>query len=236
MDKKYLILYLLAGITLLGVMGYFKSGKKEFFYDDSNKEKIVITNNASVESLTMEEKIEKSEIILIGKVMHSLPSQWLAPNGKDVKNAIPKEIFLAGGLFTDSLISVEQVLKGSYNKPVIRVRSFIGETEKVRWSDSGQPIFKSDSRYFLFLKKDIGPSSKINSGDYMSINSNTAIYVIANNKAISVDDEWNLDELTVYIQNKLMEADTTIEPSATDEPLATELPTSAPEETATSAP
>lgn len=207
MNKKNLVISFIVGTILLSGILFFENKKinsPNFVENNPAIEPVTITHNSSIELLTIDEKIERSEIVVVGLVMNVLPSQWLAPNGKELKNATPEEIFQSGGLFTDSLISVEQMLKGNYDKPVVRVRSFVGETEKVRWVDSGQPTYKSESLYLFFLKKDTGPSASVNPGDYMSVNSDTAIYEIINGKAISADDEWVLEELIAYIQKSLV--------------------------------
>jgi hypothetical protein len=106
-------------------------------------------------------------------------------------------------LFTDSLISIDQILKGIYKEPVVRVRSFVGETKQVRWENLSEPIFEKGKIYLLFLNKDIGPTQIIDPGDYISVNAIAGAYEIVDGKAISTDDEWVLEELITYIQNSL---------------------------------
>jgi hypothetical protein len=153
--------------------------------------------------LTIDEKISESEIIVIGEVTTAFPTKWKLDDMKDVKDATPQEIIDAGGLFTDFLISIDRVLKGSVGDPTIRVRSFSGETNKVRWKNSSQPEYVENKLYLLFLRQDSGPTAKVDPGDFISVNSNTAVYEIVDGKAISADDEWVLEELIAYIENSL---------------------------------
>jgi hypothetical protein len=104
------------------------------------------------------------------------------------------------------LISIDQILKGSYKEPIVRVRTFIGETEQIHWKNSSEPIYEKGKIYLLFLHQDTGPTQIVDPGDYISVNSKTAVYEISDGKAISVDDEWQLQDLIAYIQKSLAEA------------------------------
>lgn len=152
---------------------------------------------------SIDEKIREAEIIVIGDVVNNQPSRWNAPNGNDSKNASPEDVSRAHGLFTDSVISIQQTIKGDVHTPVVRVRSFIGEIETVIWVNESQPIFVKGKSYLLFLEKDQGATAKIDQGHYVSVNANMAVYEIVDGRAISTDDEWILEDLIAYIQNAL---------------------------------
>jgi hypothetical protein len=194
MRKTYLIILSIGfGIMLLIIL----------FTENQKKEPVTHTQHDSIETLTIDQKIERAELIVIGKARTTLPSRGLDFKGKESRNPSPEEVFQSGGLFTDTLITIDQTLKGSFDEPIVRVRSFIGETEQVRWVNSSEPSFERGQIYLLFLEKDIGPTKNVNPGDYVSVNSNTAVYNIVDGKAISVDDEWVLEELIAYIQNSV---------------------------------
>jgi len=192
MKKKFLILIVaLLGLTII------------FYAPTMNKKASPVTMgiNASLRKLTLDEKIKEADLIIIGKIMTILPVKWSSPSGKKINEATPEEIFQAGGLFTDSVISVEQILKGDNKDSIVRTRSFFGETDLIRWVNSNEPNYKKDTTYLFFLEKDYGSTQMIDAGYYISVNSNTAVYEITNNKAISADDKWVLDDLINYIQN-----------------------------------
>ena len=195
MKSKTLIFFLIIAIStlLIGVI-FIKNNKKEL---------VTITQSDSVEMLTIDEKIRRAEIIIVGDVKNVHPSHWLAPEGRDARKASPDEVFRSGGLFTDSTISINQLLKGDYERPALRVRAFVGEIEQVRWVNTSQPSYVPGHQYLLFLKEDTGPTARIEPGHFMSINSASAVYEIVNGKAISRDDEWILEDLIAYIQNAL---------------------------------
>lgn len=194
MRKPYLLMLSIGfGIMLLIVL----------FTENQKKEPVTLTQSDSIETLTIDQKIEQAELIVIGRARTILPSRWLAPKGKETRNPSPEEVFRSGGLFTDTLITIDQILKGSFNQPNVRVRSYIGEREQVRWVNSSEPSFERGQIYLVFLVKDIGPTKNVDPGDYVSVNSNRAIYKIVDGKAISADDEWVLEELISYIQNSV---------------------------------
>jgi hypothetical protein len=166
-------------------------------------EPITITVNASSRELTIDDKINEAQIIVIGELRTTLPSKWKLHNEKDTKNATPQEIFDARGLFTDFLLSISQTLKGNIDDPIIRVRSFFGETKQVRWEDSSQVSYEKGRLYLLFLRSGTGPTANVDPGYYSSVNASAAVYEIVNGKAISADDEWVLEELIAYIQKSL---------------------------------
>lgn len=187
---------------------------------------------------SIDDKIKEAELIVIGEVTTVLPSRWNAPDGNDSKNASPEEVSRAHGLFTDSLISIQQILKGNIDTPFARVRSFVGEIETVVWANESQPDFETKRIYLLFLEKDDGATAKVDPGAYISVNANMAVYEIIDDKAISADDEWLLEDLIDYIEKSLSsETPVSTEPSAlpaetllpqTETPIFTELPTATP--------
>ncbi len=202
-------------------------------------EPVTFTTDASIRALTIDEKIREAQIILIGEVKTTLPSKWKLQDQKDAKSASPQDFVEARtGLFTDSIISVKQIIKGDYQEPLVRVRSFTGETEQVRWESSSEPTYEKGHLYLLFLERDFGPTAHVDPGDFISVNSNTAVYEIVDGKAISSDDEWVLEELIAYIQTSLaaetsspMPTSLPVEPLTetplpfTDTPVPTDLPT-----------
>ena len=170
---------------------------------EDKKEPLKFTVSSLIEEISIDEKIKRAELVIIGEVKTVLPSKWKKQNEKDVKNATPQEIY-EFGLFTDSIITVDQILKGDYREAAIRVRSYIGETEQVQVVNESEPIFEQGQIYLLFLVKDIGPTAIVDPGDYISVNSFTAVYEIFDGKAISGDgDEWVLEELVAYIEKSL---------------------------------
>ena len=77
------VLVFAASILLIGVI----------FPGISKKEPVTITQSSDFEFLTIDEKIKRAEIIVVGEVKSTLPSHWLAPEGKDLTKASPEEVF-----------------------------------------------------------------------------------------------------------------------------------------------
>jgi len=190
---------------------------------------IMFGSSASVIHYSMDDMIKGSELIVIGEVKINLPSQWKDANGKGSRRASPADIARAHGLFTDSIISVTQTLKGDNVKPNVRVRNFSGEIENIRWIGESEPSLIIGKTYLFFLRKDIGATAKVDPGDYLSVGAYQGVYEIVDGKAISKTDSRNLDELIAYIQNKLSET-----PTPTTAPVeATSTETSLPVSTST---
>ena len=163
----------------------------------------VLGSDTLIISFDVDEKIKEAELIVIGEVTTTLPSRWNGPDGGDPKNASPEDISRAHGLFTDSLVSINQILKGDVVKPVVRVRSFIGETQNVRWVNRSEPSYVVGKTYLLFLAKDIGATAKIDIGDYVAVGAYQGVYEIVDGRAVSADDEWLLEDLIAYIEQSL---------------------------------
>jgi hypothetical protein len=196
MNKK-VIIFLAISLSVVILLGSIFTRKEP-------REPIIFSGeSASLRELSIDDKMREAQIIVIGEVKTRLPSKWKFHNEKDTKNATSQEIFEAEGLFTDSIISVEQILLGDYREPIVRVRSFMGETQQITWQDSSEPSFKMGHDYLLFLTQDTGPTANVDPGDYISVNANTAVYEIVDGRAMSADDEWILEDLIAYIQNSL---------------------------------
>jgi hypothetical protein len=189
--------------TKMSIVVLFVTGLAIILFVVARNTSVTLSASASVMKFSLDDMIKEADLIVIGEVKTTLPSQWRGPNGNNPSNASPEEVSDARGLFTDSLISVNQVLKGDNVKPIVRVRTFIGETKKVRWVNESEPSYVVKKNYLLFLAKDIGASAKIGPGDYVAVGAFQGVYEIVNGKAISKTGEWDIDELIAYIQKSL---------------------------------
>ncbi len=153
--------------------------------------------------MSIDEKIKQAEIIIVGEVKSTLPGHCAHARRKGFNKGIARGCFESRLLSRNSVISINQLLKGDYEKPDLRVRAFVGEIEQVRWVNPTQPSYIPGHKYLLFLKNHTGPTAKIEPGHFMSINSAYGVYEIVDGKAISMDDEWVFEDLIAYIQNAL---------------------------------
>ena len=186
-----------AAISILGLVILFST------LLPNKKTLVSLGSDALLIKFSLDDMIKEADLIVIGEVKTTLPSRWNGPNGNDPKNASPEEISRARGLFTDSLISINQILKGDVKQAVVRVRSFTGETENVRWVNDSEPSYVVEKTYLLFLAKDSGATAKIDAGDYVSVGAYQGVFEIVNDKAISRDEEWFIEDLIAYIENSL---------------------------------
>ena len=169
------------------------------------QEQVIMGEHGELEEMTIDEKIRRAPYIVIGEVKTRLPSKWRLQDEKDAQDATPEEISDVG-LFTDYIISIDKTLKGSFDEPTIRVRSFSGETEQVRWVSSTSPFYTEGHIYLLFLEGEWGRTTDIDPGFFMSLNSGTTVYEIVDGKATALGDEWNYEELVAYIEKALSES------------------------------
>lgn len=233
--RKLIMLFVACGLVLL--MATLFSERRE--PEKNQVEPIVIAVHGSLETMTVDDLIAKSELIIIGKVDTIQPSKCKVPSGKIPENLTVSVILDNDmSIVTDHLISIDKILKGDYKDQVIRVRAFAGEIDQIRFKSSSQPSYKLNQLYLLFLIEDHGPTQIVDPGDFIPVNAIDAVYEIGNGKAFSIDDEWLLDDLIAYIEKSLSsETPVSTEPSAlptetllppTETPIFTEAPTSTP--------
>lgn len=193
--KKSLFIYFFLFLTLISIyLTVTKTKQTTLKYDGFFPE------------LTIDDLIDKSDVIVLGEIQKVFPSKWNGPNGiTKAEDATPEEVMRFGGLFTDSSLSINQILKSNIKSP-IRIRSFIGETKKVRLVSDSEISFELGKKYLLFLAEDFSRSSKADPGAYISVGAFQGVYEIINGRAVSRDDEWDLEELLAYIQNRLAES------------------------------
>jgi hypothetical protein len=202
MNKKLFIYVAFTLVISLGIVFYVRVVRQ------IEDRPMVFDAEELLLEMNMDDKIKTAELIVMGEVKSNLPSRWNGPNGSDLQSASPQEIANAGGLFTDSIISINKIWKGDIVDAVVRVRSFIGETSEVRWVDEYEPSFVEKRTYLLFLARDTGATVSVDPGYYVPVNAGMAVYEIVNGKAISKNDRWALEELIAYIEASLSQVPT----------------------------
>ena len=201
MRKRIMVMLFLVFVSLLSVV-FLLFEKRE--PEKIQIEPIVITVHGSLETKTIDDLIEESELIIIGKVDTILPSKWKVPHGEIPQN-LTVSIILENdmSIVTDHLISIEKILKGEYKESIVRVRAFVGEIDQIRFKSSSEPSYKLGQSYLLFLHEDHGPTQIVDPGDYIAVNAIYGVYEIIGDKAISSGDEWLLEDLIAYIEKSL---------------------------------
>ena len=193
--KRIFTLFAILGLVLASCMG---KGEK--------KEPVTMETSASLVAISLEDLIVHSELIVIGEITETFPSYWQNQNKKDVQDATLEEIMeYRGGLFTDSLFTIAQVIKGAPDGSSVRVRTFIGETKIVSATSSSEPNYQVSHTYLLFLVKDNGPTQIVEPGDYIAAGAIQGVYEIVDGKTISPVwlEEWDVDELIAHIRQTM---------------------------------
>ncbi len=209
MNKKIVIaVSILVGVSILLASPFIKNNKREA---------ITITSYASVVERSLDELIEVADLIVVGDFLNIHPSRWNTANGRLPDNATIELVSQQNlSIFTDSNFQVTQYVKGDVQSPVIRIRTFGGQVGKDSMIVSGEPVYKIGQTYLLFLYYNTGASANIDPGSYYG---SSVLYEITDGKAISVKDEWPLEELIAYIQKSLSSEN----PSPALSPVPTEL-------------
>lgn len=182
------------------------------------REPITITVHASYETMSIDDLISKSDLIVIGSLNTIHASRWNTPDGRrPVEKITPDKI-----IFTDIDFNVTQFIKGKIQQENARIRSVGGTVEGDRVI-TDNVIPEKNKTYLLFLYLDtVGSTAKIVPGHYWIRGTGAqGLYEIIGGKAISASDEWNLDELIAYIQKSI--STETLSPTLT--PTPTELST-----------
>lgn len=223
MNKKIVVaVSILVGVSILLASPLIKNNKREA---------ITITSYASVVERSLDELIGVADLIVVGDFLNTYPSRWNTANGRLPDNATIELVSQQRlRIFKDSNFQVAQYIKGDVQSPVIRIRTMGGQVGEDSMIVSGQPVYEIGQTYLLFLYYNTGASANIDPGSYYG---SSTLYEISDGKAISVKDEWVLEELIAYIQ-KTLSAEV-LSPTLTPIPTAllTETPTELPIQTPT---
>lgn len=200
MNKKILTVL----IILIGLGTIYFSAKE----NENTKKPLTITVDGILREMTLDDKIDGAELIVIGEVKTVLPSKWASLQPVP-KNLTLREIFeLDLRIFTDVLISPKHILKGDPKESIMRVRSFNGQIDQIRFISPDEPNYEKGKIYLLFLHKDNGRTQIVDPGDWIPINSIDGIYQVIDEKAISRSEEWMLSDLVTYIEESPLSAST----------------------------
>lgn len=193
MNKKIVVaIAIFVGISILFTGLIIKTNKREA---------ITITSYASMVEMSLDDLIERADLIVIGDFLNIHPSRWNTVNGKLPDNATIELVSQQDlSIFTDSNFQVAQYIKGDVQSPVIRIRTMGGQVGEDSMIVSGQPVYEIGQTYLLFLYFNTGATADIDPGSYYG---SSILYKITDGKAISVKDEWVFEELIAYIQKSL---------------------------------
>jgi len=193
MNKKTL-LFIAVFAGILALVG-------SYFWRDNRREPIAITAYASSVEMSLDDLIAKADLIVIGEFIAIHPSRWNTANGKLPDNATIESVSQERlRIFTDANFQVAQYLKGDVQSPVVRIRTFGGQVGEDSMIVSGEPTYETGQTYLLFLFYNTGATADNDPGSYYGTGSP---YEITGGKAVSVKDEWTLDDLIAYIEKSL---------------------------------
>lgn len=198
MNKKIVSILVLATVALTAVgvlIGIFS--------DEGNREPIIINSYASLEKMSMDDLIAKSDLIVLGQVDTVYPSRWNTSDGNLPNDVTVETISSDMIIFTDISFNISEILKGKIEHPQVRVRIFGGEVKQDRMTISGEPSLIAGQTYVLFLSPDTGLTSEIETGHFLVTGAIQGAYQIFGDKAVSASDGWLLQDLVDYIRKSL---------------------------------
>jgi hypothetical protein len=196
MNKKLVISILAILVAATGLMG-------TLLFKNQRREPISIMSHASLAMMSLDDLITQADLIIIGRVNTVYPSRWNTPNGKLSKETTVETISPEMVIFTDTDFQIDKILKGKVEQPKVRVRTFGGEVEQDRMIIDAEPSLVGGQDYLLFLFNDTGLTADIDSEHFLVLGAIQGVYQIHDGKAVSVNDEWLLDDLIEYIRKAL---------------------------------
>jgi hypothetical protein len=185
----------------------------------STEEQVTIRVDASIERKTLDELIAESTLIVIGELETVYPSRWSTADGKFPTDAWIEDVMDAMRdytIYTEVDILVTRVLKGELAGKTVRVRTFGGQVGQVRLVIEGYPSvvgqvrvrpdierypsFEFGRTFLLFLHPDAGLGCDVGAEHLTLRGAIQGMFTISDGKAISIRDEFPLDELLARIQ------------------------------------
>lgn len=197
MNKKLVMSILAVLVGAMGLMG-------TLLFKNQRREPISIMSHAPLVMMSLDDLITQADLIVVGRANTVYPSRWNTPNGKLSKEITVETISPEMVIFTDTDFQIDKILKGKVEQPQVRVRTFGGEVEQDRMIVSGEPSLFSGQDYLLFLIKDnTGLTADIDPEHFVVLGAIQGVYQIHDGKAVSVNDEWLLDDLIEHIRKAL---------------------------------
>ncbi|MCQ3937482.1 MAG: hypothetical protein DPW18_10605 [Chloroflexi bacterium] len=175
-----------------------------FFLQEKKNESVpitIVTRNSYVR-MSLDDLISEADLIVAGNVDTIYGSRWNSSDGKKpggdaVQRLTPDDI-----IFTDIDFHAAQLLKGDIQQKTVRIRFLGGKVDNVQMM-TDEAILEVNKTYLLFLDLDTrGLTADIVPGHYRITGGRfQGVYEIKDDRAISENDEWSLNELIAYIQN-----------------------------------
>ena len=212
MNKKTLFSsYLILGLAAL-LVGCLSSAQV------APREPIIFSGESgSIPEMDIDTLILESNLIVIGKFDSIPPSQWNTPDGTLPKDATAQTVWDQGlFIYTEQVFQPREILKPDPQEREMLVRSFGGQVgEDIMEASNLEVAYTTGQEYLLFLSYYPDRVEDDTPGYYLASGSIQGVYKIVDGMAVSLEDEWPLNELVTYIQDsKLSKVDIPDSPEA----------------------
>ncbi len=181
------------------------------------REPITIYGLPNPAPMDLDDTIARTDLIAIGRIVTIEPSRWNTPDGRLPSDVTVKTISPELTIYTESEFQLERTLKGDVQLPSVRIRTFGGQVGRDWMIMEGEPVFTVGEKYLLFLVTDTGSTVSFGPEHYLTLGTDQYLYTITHGKAVSLQDEWHVDDLVIHIQQSL--SLTTPSPATTASPI-----------------
>jgi len=193
MNKKAVIfLYVSLGGLILIIAIIF--ARKE------PREPIIFSGESgSYAEMSLDDLIYEADAVVLGEFESALPSRWSTLDGKLPEGATAETVFGNLYIYTEYNFQVEDFLKGDQPESTVLIRTFGGQVGEDIMTISSNETYEIGQTYLLFLFYDPRLAKGENPGPFLVFGQR--VYTVTDGKAVSWEDEWNIEELSDYIKN-----------------------------------
>ncbi len=194
--KQYFVFISIGLIVLIGLVVFFgiwPSKKAE------PRDPITFSESGSYAYMSLGDVIYEADAIVVGEIESTLPSKWNTPDGKLPDGATAETVFRNLYIYTEHIFQVENFLKGEQADSSILIRTFGGQVGQDIMTVGSEESYQLGQTYLFFLFHDPRLANGDDLGPYLIFDQRA--YVVTNGKAVSWEDEWDIEELIAYIEN-----------------------------------
>ena len=160
---------------------------------------IFSAESGSYPERSLDDLIYEADAVVVGEFESALPSRWSTPDGKLPDGATAETVFGNLYIYTEDIFRVENYLKGEQPESTVFIRTFGGQVGEDILTVSSNETYQIGQTYLLFLFYDPRLAKDGDPGPFLVFGQR--VYTVTDEKAVSVEDEWNVEELSNYIKN-----------------------------------
>ncbi|MDQ3328929.1 MAG: hypothetical protein M3506_10470, partial [Chloroflexota bacterium] len=190
------VVAILTGAVVIGVL----TGGLNVHGTEPSRDPIRMTSRASWEPTTLQERIDRSELIMEGIVGEPYPSRWNTQSGALPAGATYETVRdMNLVILTDYLVKVTEVLKGTVSESTVRVRVIGGKVEQDSYDGDRDAQLRPDERVVLLLTAEDTGLLDGGAAHYTTVYGPFAKYAIEDGQAVLAFGSEKLESLPAPI-------------------------------------